>query len=64
MGSTADALRGLSDHELGVPPERTKQVIARLREAREARAPVSIDLDFQESDGTIHTLEETGHRHR
>lgn len=57
LGSSPEALRGRSDRELGVPQERTRETIARFREARQARGPVSIELAYRDRDGALRTLE-------
>jgi PAS domain S-box-containing protein len=57
LGSSPDALRGRSERELGVPPDQTERMIARLREARSAGGPASIDLTFADADGSVRVLE-------
>jgi PAS domain S-box-containing protein len=56
-GGTPDSLRGRSERELGIPPERTRATIARLRSAREARGPVAIEVVHHEPDGSLRTFE-------
>jgi PAS domain S-box-containing protein len=57
VGSTPDALRGMSESDLGVPAEQTARTIARYREAREARGPVTVELTYPETDGSLRAFE-------
>lgn len=56
MGSTPAALRGVTDRQLGVPPEQTRRSIERFRTARAAGAPVSIELTYPNVGGGSRTL--------
>ena len=56
MGSTPDALRGVTDRALGVAPEQTRRSIERFRKARATGAPVSIELTYPNGAGTSRTL--------
>lgn len=59
MGSTPDALRGKTDRELNVSPEKIARAIARFREARQARAPICFEMELVDSAGWTRTLEGT-----
>lgn len=56
MGSTPDALRGVTDRELGVAPEQTRRSVERFRMARATGAPVSIELTYPNAAGAPRTL--------
>jgi len=56
MGSTPDALRGVTDRELGVAPEQTRRSIERFRMARATGGPVSIELTYPSGTGGARTL--------
>jgi PAS domain S-box-containing protein len=56
MGSTPDALRGVTDRELGVSPEQTRRSIERFQLARATGGPVSIELTYPRADGAPRVL--------
>ena len=56
MGSTPAALRGVTDRQLGVPPEQTRRSIERFRLARATGGPVAIELTYPNEAGGSRTL--------
>ena len=57
MGSTPDALRGKSERGLDVPAEQIARTLARFREGRQARGPVTLELSYTDEDGTVRSFE-------
>lgn len=57
MGSTPEALRGRSERELDVPSEQIARTLARFREARRARGPVTFELSYTDEDGAVRSFE-------
>lgn len=56
MGMTPDTLRGVTDRELGVPPEQTRRSIERFRLARRSGGHVSLELSYPDGAGSSRTL--------